>query len=106
MVMSSLPNRAAITAGTPFKIDLDVAKVVHQETDRLSKALDGGDFLTAIAHYPLRETPALDRIVSSLGFKSRSQYEGAVLKLLIDDVDALAFIKNLFADLIQEIEAI
>lgn len=106
IVMSRLPTRSAITVGTAFSIDLDVAEVVHQEVDRLSKALDSGDFLTAIAHYPLRETPALNKIVSSLGFKSRSQYEGAVLKLLIDDADALAFTKSLFADLIQEIEAI
>ena len=44
---------------------------MRAEVERLSQALDIGDILTAIAHYPIRETPALGRIATNLGFKDR-----------------------------------
>lgn len=104
-MMGSLPKSHQIATGAPITITIDCAEVMRAEVARLSQALDSGDILTAIAHYPIRETPALGRIATNLGFKDRRHYESAVLKLLIDDQNALQFVRSLFADLLDEIEA-
>jgi hypothetical protein len=51
--------------------------------------------------YPVRETGALISIAQKLGFQTKTQYEGAVRKLMIDDSEALAFIRGLFDTLAQ-----
>jgi hypothetical protein len=40
-----------------------------------------------------------------IGFQDTHQYEGALLKLLMDDNAALTFVRSLFGDLPREIEA-
>lgn len=105
-MMGSLPKFSQIAAGESITITVDCAEVMRTEVARLSQALNNGDILTAIAHFPIRETPALGRIATNLGFKDRKHYESAVLKLLIDDQTALQFVRSLFADLIEEVEAI
>lgn len=105
IMMKSLPTRPMIKEGKPIEVQLNVAEAVKAEYDRLSKFLNDGDLLSAISHYPVRETPALDKIASHLGFKNRSQYQGAVLKILNDDQDTLKFVRALFTGLIAEIDA-
>jgi hypothetical protein len=56
-----------------------------------------------ISRYPADETPALDKIAKELGFQNREQYEGAVRKLLMDDNEALTFVKSLFGTLASDI---
>jgi hypothetical protein len=51
----------------------------------------------------VRETAALAKIADKLGFQGRDQYEGAVLKLLMDDAEALDFVKSLFGTLEADI---
>jgi hypothetical protein len=53
----------------------------------------------------VRETPALDTIARKLGFQDRDQYEGAVRKLLMDEADALTFVRSLFGTLARDIAA-
>lgn len=42
-------------------------------------------------------------ISKQLGFTGRDQYESAVKKLLIDDEEALKFVRSLFGTLIDDI---
>jgi hypothetical protein len=58
-----------------------------------------------IARYPVRETGALTVIAQKLGFQSRGQYESAVRKLMIDDPDALDFVRALFGTLNADLVA-
>ena len=53
----------------------------------------------------IRETPALARIAVKLGFQGCEQYEGAVRKLLMDDKEALTFVRSLFGTLESDIAA-
>lgn len=104
-VFRHLPRREGIAAGEPISISIDVNSVVIEERERLQNALDIGNLVEIISQYPIRETPALDKIAKEIGLQNREQYEGAVQKLLIDDNEALAFIRSLFGTLISEIEA-
>ncbi|MEH2334217.1 MAG: hypothetical protein V7K49_03285 [Nostoc sp.] len=100
-----LPRREEIADGKPISVYIDVVSVVTAERERLQDALDAGNLAEIISQYPVRETPALDKIAKELGFQNREQYEKAVQKLLMDDNDALTFVKSLFGTLESDIEA-
>ena len=80
-------------------------KFVKEESERLENALNIGNLTEIFSRYPVRETPALDKITKELGFQDCKQYEGAVRKLLIDDKEALIFVKSIFGTLVYDIEA-
>lgn len=98
-----LPNRTSIVNKAPLKIEVALPSIVTQEQSRLESAIEDRDLTTIIAHYPIRETTALDQIARKLGFPDRSRYEASVLKLLKDDAEALEFVRSLFGDLASEI---
>lgn len=102
---SHIPNKDQISAAAPVNISIDVPTIVGEERTRLQKALDAGDLRTIVSRYPVRETPALDTIARKLGFQDRDQYEGAVRKLLMDEADALTFVRSLFGTLARDIAA-
>ncbi|MDF5720064.1 MAG: AAA family ATPase [Rhizonema sp. PD37] len=101
-----LPGKKEICAGEFIEISLDVAKSVRQEREKLQNALNACDLEKIISQHPIRETPALEKIVEALRFQKRKDYEEAVLKLLIDDAEALVFVRSLFGALTSDIEAI
>jgi ABC-type lipoprotein export system ATPase subunit len=94
-----LPRRQEISAGAPINVSINVASVVAAECDRLQDAISKNNFEKLIGQYPVRETPALGKIAKELGFQDCEQYEGAVRKLLLDDDEALKFVKSLFGTL-------
>ncbi|MCA1458075.1 ATP-binding protein [Bradyrhizobium sp. BRP22] len=100
-----IPNKAQIAAAESVSISIDVPKIVEAERQRLQNALDAGDLTTVISRYPVRETPALKEIALKLGLQSRDQYEGAVRRLLMDDPNALIFVRSLFGTLAADIAA-
>lgn len=100
-----LPRRKEIAAASPINVSINVATFVTTERNRLQDVLATGNLLAIIAQYPVRETPALAEIASRLGFQNREQYEGAVRKLLMDDGEALMFVKSLFGTLEADIDA-
>lgn len=104
-IFRHLPRREQITDGQPINVSIDVVRFVTAERERLQDALDAGNLAEIISQYPVRETPALAKIAQELGFQDREQYEGAVRKLLMDDNEALTFVKSLFATLESDIEA-
>ncbi len=100
-----IPNKEQISAATTVNVSIDVPRIVGEECARLQEALAAGDLETVVSRYPVRETPALDEIARKLGFQARDQYEGAVRKLLMDEVDALTFVRSLFGTLAADIAA-
>lgn len=106
-VFRHLPRREEIAVGKPINVSIDVASAVTVEREQLQDALNAGNLAEIISQYPVRETPALDKIAKALGFQNCEQYEGAVRKLLMDDDnEALAFVKSLFGTLESDIEAV
>ena len=105
-IFRKLPTKEKVAEATPIDISIDVAAVVAKEHDRLQAILDGGDLSALVSHYPIRETPALAAIATKLGFQDRDQYESAVRKLMMDDGDALTFVRSLFGTLAADLEAV
>jgi hypothetical protein len=86
-------------------VTIDIPTIVAAETARLTAAIAAQDLAAIVRRYPMRETPALDKIARSLGFQSREKYENAVRKLLMDDSIALQYVQNLFGTLVADVTA-
>lgn len=106
MFLEHLPSRQDVVAGNPVAVSIDVSSAVAEERQRLQKAVDACDLATILAMYPVRETPALIELATKLGFQTRNQYEAAVRKLLMDDVDALSFLRSLFGALNSDLNTV
>lgn len=100
------PKQAEIAAGIPISITIDVAATVNLELEMLSQAVAEQNLEKIIAHYPVRETPVLTEVARKLGFQTRDQYESAVRRLLMDDAEALDFVKSLFGTLSEDMAGI
>lgn len=99
----NMPTSKDIAAGKPISVTINVRTAVEAELANLNGLLDRKELHAVIERYPVRETPALNEISKNLGFQGREQYESAVRKLLMDDVEALAFIRAMFGRLTDEL---
>jgi len=104
-VIQQIPGKAAIEAGQPVEIRIDIAAEVSTERSRFNTQLAANNLDALIQRYPVRETPALSKIAEALGFQDREQYESAVLKLLMDDATVVTFVQSLFGTLWTDINA-
>lgn len=104
-LMGKLPKRQDIAAAQPIQVTIDIPAAVERERNLFQEACERKDLSYIVARYPIRETPALRQIVLKLGFQGETQYEDAVRKLLIDEPDALEFVRSLFGSLYADITA-
>lgn len=81
-----MPDWRTVAAGGNVAINVDSHAMLAAEKQRLDGLIRARDVAGIIARYPVRETPALRAIVSTLGFKDRNMYEAAVRKLIADDI--------------------
>ena len=99
------PDWKAIQSQSAFNINLDLTTTFDEEKNRFDGYISNTDIESIISRYPVRETPALDGMASSLRFSSRKNYEVAARQLLIDDVELKKQIRSKFGDLVQAIES-
>lgn len=102
-VFRHLPRREDVAARLPINVTIDVEAEVAAESARLDAALAVSDFEAVARRYPIRETQALANIAHELGFQGRAPYEGAVRKLLLEDVSAVDYVRGLLGDLFADI---
>lgn len=102
-IRMNTPGQAAIKAGRPVGINIDVQAQIANERAILSNFVASADAEKLITHFPIRETGALDEIARALGYKSCLDYEGEVLTALLDDDKTLTILKQLLGSAYQEI---
>jgi ABC-type cobalamin/Fe3+-siderophores transport system ATPase subunit len=100
----NIPKEGDIKNETDITVFIEVSKFVKKEYEQLQCALKAGNLEEIISQYPVRETNALKKIAEVFKFRKREDYEVAVRKLLMDNLDALNFVKSLFGTLISDIE--
>ena len=104
-IFRRLPTRKLSPFEEPLVIDLNTPAILSQERQSLEKDLAANDLEKIIRRYPVRETPALARIATQLGFDSRKEYEKAVLQLLKEDEEMLGHVRGLLGNLPSHISA-
>jgi ABC-type dipeptide/oligopeptide/nickel transport system ATPase component len=103
-ILGRLPTSKDVQTGAPVNISVDVAKLVIDERKRLDKALSDANVEAIVSNYPVRETPALAKAATALGFKDCRQYERVVLQLLRDDANALKMLQSMFGSLTADMD--
>jgi len=96
------PKQSDIT-NQIFNVSIDIPYHLNNELGILQGYIDTNDIESIISKYPIRETQALNKIASSLKFINKKSYESAVRKLLMENNDALLFIRGLFDTLYNDI---
>jgi hypothetical protein len=104
-IRSNLPLREDIQDGGVVKVEVNVSELRVQEEARFEELASSANWDGLLARYPLRESPALDRIVSGLKFANRGTYRTAVLKLLQDEQSAIDDLRGLLQDLYEKVSA-
>jgi ABC-type cobalamin/Fe3+-siderophores transport system ATPase subunit len=102
-IFSALPNQASVKTKAPVNISVDTAAIVEAKAELFTEALSKKDWIAIITSSPIRESKALNALVKELGFQKLSDYEKSVRKLLLDDSDALQFVRNLFPGLYEKL---
>ena len=102
-IFSALPNQESVKTKAPVNISIDTAAIVAAKTESFTDALSNKDWATIVTSSPIRESKALNALVKELGFQKLSDYEKSVRKLLLDDTDALVFVRNLFPGLYEKL---
>jgi ABC-type cobalamin/Fe3+-siderophores transport system ATPase subunit len=97
------PTQAEIAGGTPVHITVDVASELATERAAFEALVAADNVAGIICRYPVRDTAALTKIASSLGFQDRAQYENAVRKLVMEDASALTFVRSLFGTMYADV---
>ena len=105
LILDQIPNDDDLLNGQQVEITNDAATIHAARKAELDAAVAAGDWKTVLTKSPVRETPALGGISGALGFRKIEDYEKAVRQLLSTDDVALAFVRGLFGNLHDELNA-
>jgi len=78
-IVASLPGREALIGGTTATISISVPSPYSDELTRFHRLLESKSLASIIAHYPVRESGALNAIARGLRFRDRSDFQKAAL---------------------------
>lgn len=103
-VMLMLPKHKDLISDKPLKIEVDTKSILEEEKNQFDRLIDLNSINSIINRYPLRETPALDRVAENLELKNRQGYEDSVRKLLVDSEESKNLLRYLLSDLTSKID--
>jgi len=104
-VAKDLPTADSLQRDPLCSVHFDATPLIDEERDRFDSLLAAKDTDGLIDRYPVRETGALSRVASDLGFKTRVKCESAVIKLLKDDQDAKEILLQKLKSLTEAVSA-
>ncbi|MEJ7558644.1 MAG: DUF4435 domain-containing protein [Pedobacter sp.] len=103
MAMTNLPDHNDIASGAAkHNVEIDLAKLLQEETSKFDKLVANGDINGLISRYPIRETGIIKEIIEGLGIK-KDRYESMVRTSILKD-DTKNFYRNLLKPLTNLIE--
>jgi ABC-type cobalamin/Fe3+-siderophores transport system ATPase subunit len=102
-IFDALPTKADVRSNPSVKIEIEVAALKASEEADFDRFIITKDLNAILERYPIRESGALARIASDVGLKNRGDYEHAVRTMLQQDVEAMAYLRGLFRELVAEV---
>lgn len=95
-LLDHLPTVPMVVAGQAVSVTIDTAGLLAEKQQALETHLDKKDWTAIVTSCPVRESGALEPIAKAVGFQGTRDYEAAVRAMLMDDGEALNFVRNLF----------
>lgn len=105
LIMEQIPNDDELLAGQQVVIENNAAEISAARKAELDAAVANGDWESILTKCPVRESSALVDIASALGFRKIEDYEKAARHLLTVDNEALEFVRSLFGNLPEQLDA-
>ena len=78
-LLAQMPSRESITKDNPSNIQISIESPMENEINRITMLVNNNDIDSIIARYPVRESQILSSLASTLRFRSKQDYERAVL---------------------------
>jgi ABC-type cobalamin/Fe3+-siderophores transport system ATPase subunit len=104
LILDQLPNDDDLLNGHNVAVTNNGPDIHAARKAELDTAVAATDWNTILTRCSVRQCEARENIIVALGFRTISDYEKAVRRLLSDDDDALAFARGLFGRLPEELE--
>lgn len=95
-LLDHLPTVPMVVAGQAVSVTIDTAGLLAEKQQALETHLDKKDWTAIVTSCPVRESGALEPIAKAVGFQGTRDCEAAVRAMLMDDGEALNFVRNLF----------
>ncbi len=105
-LLSALPTVPTVTAGEVISVNIDTGALVADKVAQLQARLEARDWEAIVTTCPVRESVALEPMCKAIGFPCRRDYEAAVRTMLMDDPEALTFVRNMFAGAFEAVSAV
>ena len=105
LVLAQIPNDDELLKGESVLLNNDAISRLEECKKELDVAVENKNWETILSKCPLRRSDAMNRISKALGFFKVSEYEQAIRKLLEDDSDVLKFVRDLFEDMSEQLNA-
>lgn len=102
-ILLAVPKREEIIAMGEQNIQITFPSPYLIESKILLNMLENRNIDSIVSRYPVRESKVLDRIVKSLFFISRADYERSVLMLIRNDEQLRQSVKNKLGTLTQHL---
>jgi hypothetical protein len=83
-VLGGMPDRETLISGSP-QVSISVSSPYPADLRRINSLIAAGDVDSIVARYPVRESGILTALAGGLRFRSRDDYERAVLARLATD---------------------
>lgn len=104
LILEKIPNDDDLLSGQEIKITNDAKSIYERHKAKLDEAVRSGDLESILISCSVRESEALAKIASMLGFWKIKDYDEAVRHLLTTDNSALNFVRDLFGDLSTKLQ--
>ncbi|MXY95912.1 MAG: ATP-binding protein [Caldilineaceae bacterium SB0664_bin_27] len=88
-IESQIPGREAIQCNEHPTIEVSIESPYQEELSKFKRHLDASEFDELVARYPLRHSHAFDAIARKLKFRSKADYQSALVTR-IQSCDSLA----------------
>jgi ABC-type cobalamin/Fe3+-siderophores transport system ATPase subunit len=98
-MLNNLPTRESVDGRNSLVVEVDISALRVAEESRFDLLVNANNWDGLLTRYPLRESSAFRRVVSGLKMPDRETYQAAALKLLQDEPEALADLRNLLGDM-------
>lgn len=97
------PTRSQINWNQPWTRSVSPPSALAKAESRLDQALNDGDLAWIIRRCPIKHTGIPARIAQGLGFKDKSEYCAAVVKLVKDDEETRRYLIGILGDIPSEL---
>ncbi len=103
VLMEKLPSKKSLCDKPKLQIEIDIQNMLQDEQSVFDKLVMSKDWDGLVAKYPLRESTAFGKVVSTIKIGDTRTYRSAVLKLLQEDEEVLKKLRNEFNGLYEMI---